>query len=252
MVIDVITLFPGMFTGVLSESIIGRARVAGVVDVRVHDLREYADGRHRVTDDYPFGGGAGMVMKPEPIYAAVEALVGRTVPWEDGAPGARVILLCPQGRRFDQAIAGELAAEQRLIFICGHYEGVDERVRGGLATDELSLGDFVLTGGEPAAIAVIDAVVRLLPGALGQPQSTEEESHRGGILEYPQYTRPREFRGQVVPEVLISGHHENVRRWRREESLRRTFARRPDLLASASLTEADRRFLESLGWREET
>lgn len=248
MIVDIITIFPGMFTGPFTESMIGRAVESGLVDIRLHNLRDYAEGRHKVTDDYPFGGGAGMVMKPEPIFAAVESLVGRPAPWGTDGPGdgVRVILLCPQGQTFNQAAAWELSQENRLIFICGHYEGVDERVRQTLVTDEFSLGDFVLTGGEPAAIAMVDAVVRLIPGVLGQPLSALEESYSDGLLEYPQYTRPREFREWEVPEVLVSGHHENVRRWRREQSLRRTLSRRPDLLARAKLSDKDRRYLATL------
>ncbi len=252
MIIDIITIFPDMFRGPFTESMIGRAMESGLVDIRIHNLRDYAEGRHKVTDDYPFGGGAGMVMKPEPIFAAVEDLVGQTAPWGPDGPGAgtRVILLCPQGRTFDQFAARELSGAERLVFICGHYEGVDERVRQALVTDEFSLGDFILTGGEPAAIAMVDAVVRLVPGVLGHELSAVEESYSDGLLEYPQYTRPKDFREWSVPDVLLSGHHENIRKWRREQSLRRTLARRPDLLAAATatagLTEKERLYLAEL------
>jgi tRNA (guanine37-N1)-methyltransferase len=235
--IDVLTLFPGMLAAPLAESIVGRALAAGLVEIAVRDIRDHAAGRHRVCDDYPYGGGAGMVLKPEPIFAAAEAALSA-----DPRRGP-IVLLSPAGRRFTQAVAEEYAVQPRLLLICGHYEGVDERVREHLATDELSIGDFVLSGGEPAALVVIDAVVRLLPGVLGGAQSLAEESHGGGLLEYSQYTRPANFRGWQVPDTLVSGHHEEVARWRRRQALLRTALRRPDLLAHAELAAAEREWL---------
>ncbi|HEX9013328.1 MAG TPA: tRNA (guanosine(37)-N1)-methyltransferase TrmD, partial [Anaerolineaceae bacterium] len=209
------------------------------VEVRLHDIRTYTTDRHHVTDDMPYGGGGGMVMKPEPVFAAVEAVLG--VP-----PGCPVILLTPQGRTFDQRTAQELADQPHLALICGRYEGFDERIREHLATDELSIGDFVLTGGELPALAVIDAVTRLIPGALGDPTGALDDSHASGLLEYPHYTRPPEFRGWGVPEVLLSGNHGQISRWRREQALLRTYRRRPDLLRTADLSAADRKFLAGL------
>jgi tRNA (guanine37-N1)-methyltransferase len=240
---DVLTLFPEMFTGPLQESIIKRAQERGLISVHLHNIRDYATGRHRITDDAPYGGGGGMVMKPEPIFAAVEAVLGD----EKGVP---VILLSPQGRLFTHEVARELSRYPRLVLICGRYEGVDERVREHLATDEISIGDYVLSGGELAAMVIIDAVTRLLPGALGDPGATFEDSHAWGLLEYPHYTRPAVFRGWAVPEVLLSGNHAAIARWRREQALRRTLERRPDLLERAPLTEEDRAFLARLGWRK--
>ena len=236
--IDVVTIFPAMLAGPLEESILGRARAAGLVEIGVHDLRDYTTDRHRTTDDAPYGGGAGMVMRPEPLFAAVEAL--RT-------PGADVILMTPQGRVFNQAIARELSTRQHLLLLCGRYEGFDERVREHLATDELSIGDYVLTGGELPALVVIDAVVRLLPGALGSAESLAEESHATGLLEYPHFTRPPELRGWTVPDVLLSGNHAAIAAWRREQALLRTLRRRPELLARAELSSSDRRFLAAHG-----
>src|ERR671932_963 len=238
MKIDVVTIFPGMLAAPLGESIVGRARAAGLVEIGVHDLRDYTTDRHRTTDDAPYGGGAGMVMRPEPLFAAVEAL---------RRPGAEVILMTPQGRVFNQQIARELSAREHLILLCGRYEGFDERVREHLATDELSIGDYVLTGGELPALVVIDAVVRLLPGVLGSADSLAEESHAAGLLEYPHFTRPPELRGWTVPDVLLSGNHAAIARWRREQALLRTLRRRPELLASAELSSADRRFLAEHG-----
>jgi len=231
-----------MFAGPFDESIIKRAMEKGLVSIAVHNIRDYAAGRHRITDDYPYGGGRGMVMKPEPIFEAVEALVSSG----GGGSAPRIILLSPQGRLFTQEVAQELAACERLILICGHYEWVDERVREHLATDEISIGDYILTGGEIAAMALIDAVCRLVPGVL-PPEAPAQDSLAEGLLEYPQYTRPAEFRGWKVPEVLLSGNHGQIARWRRQQSLRRTFERRPDLLAKAKLTEEDRAFVRSLG-----
>ena len=222
--IDVVTIFPPLLAGAFEHSIIKRARERGIVDIHVHDLRDYTADRHRTVDDYPYGGGAGMVMKPEPWFRAVEAL--RVA----GNPGC-AILLSPQGKRLDQGLVQQLAAEDRLILLCGRYEGVDERVREHLVDEEVSVGDYVLSGGEPAAAVVVDAVVRLQPGALGSSESIVEESFAAGLLEYPQYTRPPEFRGWRVPDVLLSGDHGAVDRWRRERQIERTRVRRPDLLA---------------------
>ncbi len=232
---DIFTLFPEMMRGPLDASIIARARERGQVEIALHNPRDATTDRHHIVDDYPYGGGAGMVMKPEPLFAAVEAVY----------QGGPIILMSPQGRVFTQAIARELAREPRMTLLCGHYEGVDERVREHLATDELSIGDFVLTGGELAALVIVDAVARLLPGVLA-PGSTEEESHTAGLLEYPQYTRPVEFRGWRVPDILLSGNHAAIARWRRREALRRTRDRRPDLLARADLSPLDRQLLAEL------
>lgn len=238
--IDVLTLFPNMFTGPFDASILGRARRDGLVEVNVWDIREHTKDRHRTADDAPYGGGPGMVMKPEPVVEAVEHVIAQGPadirPW--------VILLAPQGRRFDQRIAEEYAQLPWLILICGHYEGVDDRVRQLVADEVLSIGDFVLTGGEPAAIVVVDAVVRLIPGVLGEAASVHEESFgRDMLLEYPQYTRPVEYRGLRVPDVLLSGNHAAIRRWRRKESLRLTRLIRPDLLERAVLSDEDRALL---------
>lgn len=236
---DVFTLFPEMLDAYLSESILKRAQEAGLIDVNLHQLRDWARDKHKVTDDTPFGGGGGMVMKPEPIFSAVEEVLGEE-------PSCPVILLTPQGRLFDQEAAKQFAEHDRLALLCGRYEGVDERVRERLVTDEISIGDYILTGGEIPAMAVIDAVTRLLPGALGDPGGAWKDSHSAGLLEHPHYTRPAEFRGWKVPEVLRSGDHAAIDRWRREQELKRTFERRPDLLGKAELDEEDRRFLDSL------
>jgi tRNA (guanine37-N1)-methyltransferase len=235
---DVFTLFPGIFDGPLKESILKRARERGFISIYLHNIRDYATDRHRTTDDTPYGGGGGMVMKPEPIFSAVEAVIGKET--------APVVLLSPQGRPFTQAVAEELAHSPRLALICGRYEGVDERVRQHLVSDEISIGDYVLSGGELAALVVVDAVTRLLPGVLGDPGAVFEESHAEGVLEYPHYTRPAIFRGWEVPEVLLSGDHALIVRWRREQALRRTWERRPDLLQRARLTPEDREFLAQL------
>jgi tRNA (guanine37-N1)-methyltransferase len=235
--IDIVTLFPGMFEGVLGESMLRVARDRGAVSVRVVDLRDFTEGRHRVADDYPFGGGGGMVLKPEPLFAAVEAL---------RETASRVVLLCPQGEPFSQARAARLAREAHLILLCGHYEGVDERVREHLVDEEISIGDYVLTGGELPAMVVLDAVVRLLPGVLGDPGGTARESFATGRLDYPQYTRPADFRGLRVPDVLRSGDHARIDRWRRREAFRRTLTRRPDLLDSVPLTPEERVWLDEL------
>jgi len=240
--IDLVTTFPEMFPPVLGESILKRAQEAGVASIAVHDLRRWTTDRHRTTDDYPYGGGVGMVMKPEPFFAAVEEL--RCGP--EAGCSEEIVLLCPQGERFEQPSARELAAKDHLILLCGHYEGVDERVRERLATRALSIGDYVLTGGELPALVVVDAVVRLLPGALGAEEGAQMDSFAEGLLEHPQYTRPPEFRGWKVPEVLLSGHHDQIRRWRRKESLRRTRDLRPDLFEKVELTEEDRGLLEEI------
>ena len=223
--VEVLTLFPRMIAAPLDESILGKAREKGLLRVQVTDIREFAEGKHRVTDDLPYGGGAGMVMKPEPMVAAIEDAKKRE-------PSARVVLMSPQGKRFDQAKAQELLGREKLVLVCGRYEGVDERVLEWI-DEELSLGDFVLTGGEFAALSVIDAVARLLPGVLGNAESPISESFAGdGLLEGPQYTRPPEFRGRKVPEILLSGDHAKIAAWRREQALNRTRDRRPDLLKS--------------------
>lgn len=237
---DVLTIFPRMVEAPLEESILARARAAGLIEIAVHDLREWATDRHHTVDDYPFGGGAGMVMKPEPVFAAIEAIQPLAT------ERAMVVLLSPQGRRLDRALVRELAGHRRLLLICGRYEGVDERVREHVVDLEVSIGDVVVSGGELPALLLIDAVSRLVPGVLGSEASLDEESFEDGLLEYPQYTRPAEFREWGVPPVLLSGHHAEVARWRRRERLRRTFERRPDLLATASLTAEDRAWLRTL------
>ena len=241
--IDIFTLFPEIFAGVFDESILKRARLARLLEIDLHDIRDSTTDKHHITDDYPFAGGGGMVMKPEPVFAAVEGVLG-------AAPQIPVILLTPQGRVFDQAIARELAAHAHVALICGHYEGVDERVREHLVTDEISIGDYVLTGGEIPAMVIVDAVARLIPGVLGDPSAAANDSHASGLLEGPHYTRPAEFRGWTAPETLLSGNHAQIAAWRRRESLRRTFERRPDLLGKAALSKEDVEFLKTLGWEE--
>ena len=264
MLFDILTLFPEMFPGVLGVSIFKRAAEAGHVAVRLHNIRDYAAGKHRVTDDYPFGGGAGMVMKTEPVFRAVEWVYGlQDVPsgissytpppeaLEADLPAipapspVPIILTSPQGRLFKHSVAEELAQHPRLIIICGHYEGFDERIREHLVTDEISVGDYVLTGGELPAMVITDAVARLQSGVLAEG-SAGDESHARGLLEYPQYTRPPDFRGWTVPPVLVSGHHKRVEEWRRRESIRRTLERRPDLLESATLTAEEKKWLAEL------
>ncbi|RRR71084.1 MAG: tRNA (guanosine(37)-N1)-methyltransferase TrmD [Candidatus Viridilinea halotolerans] len=247
MIFDVLTLFPAMFSGPTTESILKRAQQAGLITIRLHNIRDWATDRHRTADDAPYGGGAGMVMKAVPLAAAIRAALAL----EPKAPPAPVILLSPDGTPFTQALAHELAQQPRLVLLCGHYEGLDERVREALVTHEVSIGDYVLTGGELAAMVLIDAVARLCPGVI-DAASISEESHSDGLLEYPHYTRPAVWEERPVPPVLLSGHHGEVARWRREERLRRTLARRPDLLPHAyvagQLSQADLRFLAELGW----
>ena len=234
---DILTLFPEMFEGPFTESIIKRAREAELIDIRLHNIRDYATDKHRVTDDTPFGGGGGMVMKTEPLMAAIEAV------HNDNSP---VILMSPQGRVFTQRIAEELVQHERLILICGRYEGIDERVLQLAVTDEISIGDYVLTGGELPAMILVDAISRLIPGVLGAEHGAAQDSHSTGLLEHPHYTRPAEFRGISVPAVLLEGNHAKIDKWRRRESIRRTWQRRPDLLQSARLSEDDRWFLMEL------
>ncbi|MGD9142516.1 MAG: tRNA (guanosine(37)-N1)-methyltransferase TrmD [Dehalococcoidia bacterium] len=243
MQIDILTLFPQMFAETFNLGIFRRAVDNGLVTLRTHDIREFTHDKHHVADDYTYGGGAGMVMKPEPIFEAVESVKAGIRNKLGDVP---VILLSPQGRLFNQEIARELSDHENLILICGHYEGVDERVAAHLATDEISIGDYVLTGGEIPAMVVIDSVVRLIPGVLGSEDSPLDDSHAHGLLEYPQYTRPAEYRGMKVPEVLLSGNHAEIARWRREQIIRRTLERRPDLLDKADLSHEDRKYAEKL------
>ncbi len=261
MQVDILTIFPDFFRGPLDYGIVRRAREAGLVKIDVHDLRGFAHDRHRTVDDRPFGGGEGMVLKPEPIFECIESL--NVLPWEERTAGATehtVILLSAQGKRFDQAVAAELAALDRMVLICGRYEGVDERVGDFIADRELSVGDYVLSGGELGAAAIVDAVTRLIPGALGNQASTRQESFTverellltegpqstcasGGLLDYPHYTRPADFRGMAVPDVLVSGDHEQIRLWRRRAALEKTFRNRPDLLDRVELSDEDRELL---------
>ena len=240
MKIDILTLFPGMFPGYLNESILGRAQEKGTLQIQLHNIRDYAMGKHRITDEPPYGGGGGMVLKPDPLFRAVEAVVAEAVT----APP--IILLTPQGRPFKQTVAQELAPQKQLVLICGRYEGVDERVRQHLITDEISVGDYVLTGGELAAMIIVDAVTRLLPGVLGAEGAAETDSFATGLLEGAHYTRPEVYREWAVPEVLRSGHAAHISRWRRQQALRRTWQRRPELLHTAPLSEADKWFLMTL------
>ena len=231
MKIDVLTLFPGMFAGPLDESIVGRARTAGILDLRIHNLRDWATDRHRTVDDTPYGGGPGMVLKPEPLFAAVEALKA------ERGEGMKVIITSPSGRVFSQSVAQNLATQESMLIICGSYEGFDERVRKHLADDELSIGDYVLTNGALPAMVIVDAVTRLLPGALGDDASSQEESFSHGLIEYPHYTRPAEFRGWCVPEILQSGNHVAIERWRRSQAMKRTAESRPDLWEKIKLAK---------------
>ncbi len=238
--IDIITLFPSMFRGPFDESIIKRARKKGILEINLHNLRDFTGDRHRTVDDLPYGGGAGMVMKPEPLFRAVEKVK------EEKRSSWKVILLSPQGQPFAQEKAKELAQEEGLIFICGHYEGVDERVREHLIDEEVSLGDFVLTGGELAAIVMVDAIARMLPEVLGCKDSIREDSFYQTLLDYPHYTRPAEFRGWKVPGVLISGNHQKIREWRKKKKLENTFKKRPDLLKTAKLSREEEEMLEQI------
>ncbi len=236
---DVFSLFPSVIQPYLEISILQRAIEKGLLEVHLHDIRSFTTDKHHITDDAPFGGGGGMVMKPEPIFTAVESVLG-------SPPSCPVILLTPQGRTYTQQVAAELARHPHLALLCGRYEGIDERVREHLVTDEISIGDYVLTGGELPALILIDSITRLIPGALGDPDGAHDDSFASGLLEYPHYTRPAEFRGWRVPEVLLSGNHAEIARWRRQQALLRTWKRRPDLLEKADLSESDRRFLTSL------
>jgi len=242
---DVFTLFPEVFAPYLDASILQRARQNGLLQVQLHNIRDWTSDKHHVCDDLPYGGGGGMVMKPEPIFAAVEGVLG--VP-----PDCPLVLLTPQGRLFTQQVAEELVQHEHLALLCGRYEGVDERVRQHLATDQISVGDFVLSGGELPALLLIDAVTRLIPGVLGDPDGAWDDSHATGLLEYPHYTRPPEFRGWSVPAILLSGDHARIAHWRREQALLRTWLHRPDLLAKADLNPKDRQFLAGLEQTEET
>ncbi len=245
---EVFTLLPEVFPPYLQSSILKRAIQRGLISVRIHNIRDYTHDKHHTTDDTPYGGGGGMVMKPEPIFEAVETVLGLAPHLTPPEPAANipVILLTPQGRVFNQRIAEELARHERIALLCGRYEGVDERVREHLVTDEISVGDYVLTGGELPALLLIDAVSRLIPGVLGDPTGAEDDSHAMGLLEYPHYTKPADFRGWKVPEVLLSGDHAKIERWRREQALLRTFLKRPDMLEKAELSEQDKKFLEGL------
>jgi tRNA (guanine37-N1)-methyltransferase len=238
--IDIVTIFPRMVAGPLDEGVVGRAIQRGAIDVAVHDLRRFTTDRHRVVDDVPFGGGPGMVMKPEPFFAAVEAIRAQR-----GEPAA-VVLTTPDGPRLTHRVAERLSGLEHVVVLCGRYEGVDDRVRRFLATEELSIGDYVLSGGELAALVIVDAVARLVPGVVGDEESVARDSFARGLLDYPQYTRPAEFRGMAVPDVLLSGHHGEIARWRRREALARTLERRPDLIAQADLDPADRAMLDEL------
>lgn len=245
MIFEVVTIFPGMIADLPADGVVGRAVARGLVDLRVHDLRDFTDDRHRVVDDQPYGGGPGMVLKPEPVVRAVEAIVR-----ERGEPAA-VILLSPQGRRLTDARVQELATLPHLVVVCGRYEGVDERVRDLVITEEISIGDYVLSGGELPALVLLDAVTRWVPGAIGDAESVARESFATGLLDHPHYTRPAEFRGMTVPAVLQSGNHADIRRWRTREALRRTLERRPELLAQARLGLDEREALRELMDRQE-
>jgi tRNA (guanine37-N1)-methyltransferase len=242
---EVFTLLPEVFPSYLESSILQRARQRGLLDVRVHNIRDYTHDKHHTTDDTPYGGGGGMVMKPGPVFEAVEAVLGPAA-GQTQPVAIPVILLTPQGRVFTQRVAEELSRHERIALLCGRYEGVDERIRAHLVTDEISVGDYVLTGGELPALILIDAVARLLPEVLGDPTGAEDDSHAMGLLEYPHYTRPPEFRGWKVPDVLLSGDHAKIEKWRREEALARTFQKRPDMLENAELSSEDLKFIEGL------
>ena len=242
---DVFTLLPEVFPAYLDSSILQRARQRGLIEIKLHNIRDWAIDRHHVTDDLPYGGGGGMVIKVEPVFAAVEAILGTP-------PDCPIIMLSPQGRVFTQKVADELSGFPHLALICGRYEGFDERIRTHLVSDEISIGDFVLTGGELPALILIDALARLIPGVLGDPDGAADDSHASGLLEYPHYTRPPEFRGWQVPPILLTGDHARIARWRREQSLLRTLSRRKDLLVSANLSKLDRKFLDNLDLQDST
>lgn len=244
MKIDVLTLFPDMFSGVFGQSILKKAEERQIVTYNVYNFREFSKDKHQKVDDYPYGGGAGMVLTPQPIFDAVADIT------KDGTSKPRIILMCPQGERYTQSKAEELAKEDHLIFICGHYEGYDERIREYLVTDEISIGDYVLTGGELASMVIIDSVVRLLPGVLGNESSAPCDSYSSGLLEHPHYTRPADFNGMMVPEALLSGNHKKIEEWRAKESLRRTFLRRPDLLEQRQLSDEEKKWLEEFRKQE--
>lgn len=242
---DIFTILPEVFPPYLESSILQRARQRELIDIRIHNVRDYTHDKHHTTDDTPYGGGGGMVMKPEPIFEAVESVLGPLPASRQQMP-VPIILLTPQGRVFNQRVAEELSQYERIALICGRYEGVDERIREHLVTDEISIGDYVLTGGELPALVMIDALSRLIPGVLGDPDGAQDDSHSMGLLEYPHYTRPPEFRGWSVPEVLLSGDHGKIERWRREQALLRTFIKRPDMLEKAELSDVDKKYLNGL------
>jgi tRNA (guanine37-N1)-methyltransferase len=260
MLFEVFTLLPEVFPSYIDTSIIKRARERGLITVRVHNIRDYTHDKHHTTDDTPYGGGGGMVMKPDPVFEAVETVLGLNTPFDNSletqetavldapipASDIPIILLTPQGRVFNQSIAEELSQHKHIVLICGRYEGIDERIREHIVTDEISIGDYVLTGGELPALMLIDAISRLLPDVLGDPTGAQDDSHSMGLLEYPHYTRPPEFRGWKIPEVLLSGAHAKIDKWRREQALLRTFKKRPDMLETADLSKEDKKFLEQL------
>ena len=249
---EVFTLLPEVFAPYLESSILLRAQQRGLIEVRLHNIRDYTQDRHHTTDDTPYGGGGGMVMKPEPVFEAIESVLGledghaKPAPDSGARQGIPIILLTPQGRVFTQRVAEELARHERIALLSGRYEGVDERIREHLVTDEISVGDYVLTGGELPALILIDAISRLIPGVLGDPTGAEDDSHSMGLLEYPHYTRPPDFRGWKVPNVLLSGDHGRIEKWRREQALERTYRKRPDMLERAELSDADKKFVERL------
>jgi tRNA (guanine37-N1)-methyltransferase len=249
---DVFTILPEVFPTYLETSILKKARERGLIDVRVHNIRDYTHDRHHTTDDTPYGGGGGMVMKPEPVFEAIESVLALNSPHRSPRPaadtrqGMPIILLTPQGRVFTQRMAEELVGHERIALLCGRYEGIDERVREHLVSAEISVGDYVLTGGELPALIMIDALARLIPGVLGDPTGAEDDSHAMGLLEYPHYTKPAEFRGWKVPEILLSGDHGKIEKWRREQALTRTLDRRPDMIEKAKLSKHDLEFIEHL------
>jgi tRNA (guanine37-N1)-methyltransferase len=248
---EVFTLLPEVFPPYLDSSILQRARQRGLVSVNLHNIRDYTHDKHHMTDDTPYGGGGGMVMKPEPVFEAIESVLGLGAHQTQPLPVPPIIMLTPQGRVFSQSVADELSRYESIVLLCGRYEGLDERIREHLVTDEISIGDYVLTGGELPALILIDAVSRLIPGVLGDPDGAADDSHATGLLEYPHYTRPPEFRGWEVPEILLSGDHGKIEKWRREQAILRTLARRPDMLEHADLTESERKFLSDQKGKED-